>query len=124
LQYDPHVNRAVIATLGLLLLTGAIAVAAARVSGRSGSRGSLLVAVMARWLGAWVVWTFVGGLAVHYGLLSAYNGTLFSVLALGLGVWEYRTRLRAGPEPGRVIFVGGQLAWLVIVGVQNGLLGH
>lgn len=117
-------SRAALVVLGLMLLAGAAAVAAARLLGRSGSHGSVLVSVVARWLAAWALWTFAGGLAVHYGLLSAYDGTLFSALALGLGVWEYRTRLRAGPEPGRVIFVGGQLAWLVVVGVQNGLLSR
>lgn len=83
----------------------------------------MLVSIVARWLAAWTLWTFAGGLAVHYGLVAAYDSTLFSALALGLGVWEYRAQLRAGPESGRVIFFGGQLAWLVIVGVQNGLLG-
>lgn len=124
MQYDPVVSRAALAVLGLLLLAGAVAVAAARLFGRSGSRGSMLVSVVARWLAAWALWTFAGGLAHHYGFLGAYDGTLFFALALGLGLWEYRTRLHAGPETARVIFVGGQLAWLVVVGLQNGLLGR
>jgi hypothetical protein len=118
------VSRAGLLVLVLLLLAGAVAVGAARLFGRSGSRGSVLVAVVARWLAAWALWTFAGGLARYYGWLGAYDGTLFYVLAVGLGLWEYRMRVRSGPETARVIFVGGQLVWLVIVGLQNGLLGR
>jgi hypothetical protein len=118
------VNRAAFVMLALVLLAGVVTVGAARLLGRSGSRGSVLVAVVARWVAAWALWTFAGGLARHYGLLGAYDSTLFSALALALGFWEYRTRVHARPEAGRVIFVGGQFVWLVIVGVQNGLLGR
>jgi hypothetical protein len=118
------VNRGAFLVLAVLLLAGVVTVWAARLLGRSGSRGSVLVAVVARWIAAWALWTFAGGLARHYGLLGAYDGTLFGALALGLGLWEYRTRVHARPEAGRVIFVGGQFVWLVIVGVQNGLLGR
>lgn len=117
-------SRAAFLVLALLLLAGVVAVGASRLLGRSGSRGSVLVAVVARWIAAWALWTFAGGLARHYGLLGAYDGTLFGALALGLGLWEYRIRVRAGPETGRMIFVGGQFVWLVIVGLQNGLLGR
>jgi hypothetical protein len=118
------VSRAAFLVLALLLLAGVVAVGASRLLGRSGSRGSVLVAVVARWIAAWALWTFAGGLARHYGLLGAYDGTLFGALALALGLWEYRIRVRAGPETGRMIFVGGQFVWLVIVGLQNGLLGR
>lgn len=117
-------SRWTIATLGALLLGGAMAVALARLLGKSGSRASVLVNVVASWLGAWALWTFVGGLAVRYGALGVYDGTLFGLLALGLGAWQYRTRLRAGREPALAIFVGGQLAWLMILAVQNGLLRY
>lgn len=117
-------SRAGLLVLGLLLLSGAVAVGIARLLGRSGSRGSVLVAVVARWLAAWALWTFAGGLARHYGWMGAYDGTLFYPLAVGLGLWEYRIRVRSGPETARVIFVAGQLVWLVIVGLQNGLLGR
>lgn len=124
MQYDPVVSRAALVLLIVMLLAGVAAVAVARFLGGSGSRGSVLVSVIARWLAAWALWTFAGGLARHYGLLGAYDGTLFTLLAVGVGIWEYRTRLRAGPDHGRVIFVSGQLAWLVIVGLQNGLLSR
>jgi hypothetical protein len=109
--------------LGLLaiLAAGAVAVGIARLLGRSDSRGSVLVSVIAHWLGAWSLWNFAAGLAHHFGWLAVYDGPLFLVLALVLGGWHYRARL-ASPERGRVVFVGGQLAWLLIVLVRNGLL--
>lgn len=109
-------------TLVALLVAGLGAVALARFLGRSGSPASVGVSIVAQWLGAYVLWNFAGGLALRYGVLVVYDGTLFSLLAIGMGVWQYRTRLRAGREPALAVFVGGQLAWLAIVGVQNGLL--
>jgi hypothetical protein len=44
------------------------------------------------------------------------------VIALLGAIFDYRARGRAGPERGLVIFVGVQLAWLVFVLLQNGLL--
>jgi hypothetical protein len=38
-----------------------------------------------------------------------------------VGFWHYRVRLARGREQGLVVFVGGQLVWLVIVLVQNGV---
>lgn len=104
------------------MLAGVVSIAVARLLGRSGSRPSLLVSVVAYWLGAWVLWTFAGGLALSSGVLRTYDGSLFGLLALGLGAWQYRIRVRAGLEPALAIFVGGQLAWLVVVLLQNGLL--
>jgi len=49
--------------------------------------------------------------------------TLFGVVALVLGFLHYRTRVSAGREQAALVFVGGQLAWLAIVLVQNGLFG-
>lgn len=112
---------AVAALVVVLLLTGAT-VALARVRGESGSRASMLLSVVAHWLAAYALWTLAGAVALHWGLLHAYDATWFAVLALGLGVWQYRTRVRAGPEPALAIFVAGQLVWLLIVGAQNGLL--
>ena len=109
-------------TLVALLGAGLGAVAVARLLGRSGSPASLVVSIVAQWLGAYVLWNFAGGLALHYGVLLVYDGTLFSLLAIGMGVWQYRMRRRAGREPALAVFVGGQLVWLAIVGVQNGLL--
>ncbi len=115
-------TRVTLATLAALLLAGAAAVALARLLGRSGSRPALLVSVLAQWLGAYALWTFAGGLLLRSGTIARYDGTLFGVLALVLGLWQYRTRVQAGREPALMVFVGGQLAWLVIVAVQNGLL--
>lgn len=106
------------------LVAGGAAVAAARFLGLSGSRASVLVSVTAQWLGAWVLWSFAGGLAVRHGVLERYDGALLGLLALGLGWWQYRTRLAAGPERALAIFVGGQLAWLGYVLFQNGALGR
>lgn len=115
-------TRWTLVMLGALLLIGLGALALARFLGRSGSRASLAVSVLAQWLGAYVLWNFAGGLALRYGALATYDGTIFGLLALGLGLWQYRVRLRSGREPALVVFLGGQLAWLVIVGIQNGLL--
>lgn len=111
-----------LATLAVLLVVGLGALTLARLLGRSGSRASIAVSVIAQWLGAYVLWNFAGGLALHYGALAVYDGTLFGLLALGLGFWQYRTRVQAGRDPALAVFVGGQLAWLVIVGFQNGLM--
>ena len=116
-------TRLTVVVLLLVFFGGAVAVALARFFGRSGSRASILVSVVAQWLGAYVLWTFAGGLLLYYGLVARYDGTLFGALALVLGVVHYRTRLRGGREQAALVFVGGQLAWLAIVLVQNGLFG-
>src|SRR5262245_40352136 len=108
-------------TVGVILLAGAALVGVARLFGKSGSRLSVLVSVIAHWLGAYALWNLVGGLALHYGALRVYDSTPFAVLALVLGVWHYRARVRRGDEQGLAIFVGGQLAWLLIVLARNGL---
>ena len=116
-------TRWAFATLAALLVGGALLVWVARFLGKSGSRGSVLVSVVAHWLAAYSIWNFVGGLALHYGFLTAYHGGFFAALALVGGIWHYRAAVHTGPDRGRVVFVGAQLAWLVVVLVQNGLLG-
>src|SRR5439155_792695 len=54
--------------------------------------------------------------------LGTLNATDLMV-ALVLGFLHYRTRVSAGREQAALVFVGGQLAWLAIVLVQNGLFG-
>lgn len=104
------------------LLIGAVTIWLARMLGKSGSRASMAVSIVAHWLGAYVVWSFLGGLALHYGVVTAYDGALFALLALGLGYWQYVTAVTRGRHRGLVVFVGGQLAWLVILLYQNGML--
>ena len=116
-------TRVTILTLLLILFGGAVAVGIARFFGKSGSRASLLVSVIAQWLGAYVLWTFAGGLLLYYGIVVRYDGTLFGVVALVLGFLHYRARVSVGREQAALVFVGGQLAWLAIVLVQNGLFG-
>lgn len=115
-------SRWVFVATGVLLLAGVATVAVARRLGGSGSRASVLVTVVAGWLTAWVLWGFVGGLAVRYGALATYDPTLFAALALGGGFWQYRTQVRAGRERGFAVLVGGQIAWALVVLVQNGIL--
>ena len=50
----------------------------------------------------------------------AYSGQLFALVALGGGIWHYRTAVAAGRERGLTVFVGIQVAWLVVVLLQNG----
>lgn len=116
-------TRWALAVLGALLILGIATLALARFFGRSGSRAAILVSVVAHWLGAWVLWSFVGGLALRYGVIVTYPGALFGLLALAGGVWQYRTAVAAGRERGLVVFVGGQLLWLVVVLLQNGAFG-
>jgi hypothetical protein len=114
-------TRWALLTFVIILLLGAAAVVVARFFGRSQSRASILVSVIAYWLCAYVLWTFAAGLAHRYGVLTTYDSYLFVVLAVIVGAWHYRVRVTRGREQGLVVFVGGQLAWLVILLVQNGV---
>jgi hypothetical protein len=118
------VTRWALAVLVSTLLIGAATIFVARLLGKSGSRASLAVSIVAHWLGAYVVWSFLGGLALHYGVVSAYDGALFALLALGMGYWQYVTAVTRGRHRGLVVFVGGQLAWLAILLYQNGVLSN
>lgn len=111
--------------LGLagVLILGIGAVALARFFGKSGSRPSVVVSVVACWLGAWVIWSFAGGLALRYGVLGTYDGGWFAVVAIVGAVSHYRVQVRGGREQGLMVFVGAQLLWLVVVLLQNGVLG-
>jgi hypothetical protein len=115
-------NRLALALSVVLLLGGLVTVAIARRLGRSGSRPSVLVSVVALWIAAWALWGLVGGLAAQYGLLQRYDGTLFAALALAGGAWQYRTQVRQGRERGLTVFVGAQILWLVVVMARNGVL--
>jgi hypothetical protein len=116
-------TRWALATLAALLLLGIVVAAVARFFGRPGSRASIFVSVVASWLGAWTLWSFAGGLLVRYGVLSTYHGALFAPVALLGALFHYRAHVRAGRVEGLAVFVGGQLAWLAVVLVQNGALG-
>jgi hypothetical protein len=114
------VTRWVFATLAVVLMVGGLTVLASRMLGRT-SRASILISVIAHWLGAFVLWSFAGGLAQHYGVLATYPGSFFGLVALGGGIWHYQTIVRTGRERGLTVFVGVQIAWLVIVLAQNGM---
>jgi hypothetical protein len=107
--------------IGTLVAGGLVSIAAARLTGRRGSRPATLVSVVTMWLAAWVLWGFAGGLAAHYGVLT-YDGTLFTLVAAGGGIWQYRTQIRQGRQQGLAIFVAAQLLWLGVVLWQNGVL--
>src|SRR5439155_596653 len=113
-----HGHRA----LGLVLVLGLVVAAAARFLGRPGSRASILVSVVASWLGAWILWSFAGGLLVRGGVLATYHGALFAPVALFGALVHYRVYVRAGRVEGLAVFVGGQPAWLAVVLFQNGAL--
>ena len=116
-------TRWAVLTLVALMVAGAGAVSLGRLLGRSGSPASVLVSVVAHWLGAWVIWSFAGGLALRYGVLTTYEGAWFAIVALVGAIAHYRIQVRAGREPGLMVFVGAQLLWLVVVLLQNGVLG-
>jgi hypothetical protein len=116
------VTRFTLATLAALFVLGAIGVVVARVFGASGSRPAAVVTVTSHWIAAWVLWTFVGALAVRGGVMTAYEPAVFGVVALCGGWLQYRALVGGARDRARAIFVGGQLGWLVVVLVQNGLL--
>jgi hypothetical protein len=115
-------TRWALAVAVVLLLGGVATVAIARRLGKSGSRPSVFVSVLALWIAAWAVWGLVGGLAAQYGFLQRYDGTLFAALALTAGALQYRTQVRLGRERGLTVFVGAQILWLVVVMARNGVL--
>jgi hypothetical protein len=118
------VKRWVWLVAGLLVVVGVTGLGVARLTGRKGSRPSALLTVISGWLAAWILWGFAGGLAAHYGALDKYDGTLFVILAIAGGIWQYRTHVRRGREPALAIFVGGQLLWLSVILFQNGVLSR
>jgi hypothetical protein len=118
------VKRWVWLAAGLLVVLGLLGLGAARLTGRRGSRPATVLSVVTAWLGAWVLWGFAGGMAAHYGLLATYDGTLFALVAVAGGLWQYRTQVRQGAQQGLAVFVGGQLLWLGVVLWQNGVLVH
>jgi hypothetical protein len=107
---------------GLVVAGGLASLGAARALGRRGARPAALLSVVTMWLGAWVLWSFAGGLAARYGMLDTYDSPLFLVLAVIGGVWQYRAQVGKGRERGLVVFVGAQLLWLGVVLVENGVL--
>jgi hypothetical protein len=111
-------------TAGVVVAGALAALGAARVFGRRGSRPATLISVVTMWLGAWVLWSFAGGLAARYGVLDTYEGSLFAAVAAIGGIWQYRVQVGEGRERGLVVFVGAQLLWLGIVLVQNGVLSR
>jgi hypothetical protein len=109
--------------LSLVLLGGGlVSIVVARRLGKSGSRPSVLVSVVSLWIAAWALWGLVGGLAARYGVLDRYDGTLFAVLAVTAGAWQYRTQVHQGRERGLTVFVAAQILWLVVVMARNGVL--
>ena len=115
-------TRWLLGAVGILLVLAAVTVLVSRWAGRRSSRAPVLLSVIAQWLGAWVVWSFAGGLALRAGILTVWDTTPFALLALAGGVWQYRVAVRAGRDKGLAVFVGGQILWLVIVLARNGVL--
>ena len=115
-------TRWALATLGALLVLGLSVVALARLFGKSGSRASLGVSILAHWLAAYVLWSFAAGLAVTGGLLVTYHSAPFAAICLLGALFQYRAHVRVGRQRGLGIFVGVQIAWLVFVLFQNGML--
>ena len=115
-------TRWALVTLAVLFLLAVGTVTLARLLGKSGSRASIGVSVIAHWLGAYVLWSFAAGLAVTAGFLTTYQTAAFAAICLLGALVQYRAHVQAGRERGLVIFVSVQLAWLVFVLLQNGLL--
>jgi hypothetical protein len=118
------VTRFTLGVLAIVIMAGVLSVTVARAFGYSGHRASSVVSVVSQWLAGYAVWSLAGGLGLRFGVLTVYEPGLYALLALGAGLWHYRTRARAGRERARVIFVGTQLLWLAIVLAQNGVFGN
>src|SRR5262249_49179598 len=71
---------------GVFIAGRLLALFASRLLGRRGSRPATLLSVVTGWLGAWVLWSFAGGLATRHGLLETYDGSLFALVAVGGGL--------------------------------------
>jgi hypothetical protein len=54
-------------------------------------------------------------------VFRTYEPAVFAVVALAGGWLQYRLIVRGAGDRGRVVFVGAQLAWLVLLLVQNQL---
>ena len=80
--------RWVLLTFLTILALGMAAALAGRFFGRTESRASILVSVIAHWLAAYVLWTFGAGLAHRYGVLAAYDSYLFVILLVQNGVFR------------------------------------
>ena len=107
---------------GVVIAGSLVALGAARVLGRRGSRPATLLSVVTGWLAAWALWTFTGGLAARHGLLQTYDATFYAAVAAVGGVWQYRTQVQHGRERGLAVFVAAQLLWLAVVLLRNGVL--
>jgi hypothetical protein len=116
------VTRFALVALGVVIGLGVLSVATARFFGKSGSRLSVLVSVVASWLGAYVLWSFASSLAARYGVMAADEPAWFALFALAGGWWHYRVRVSAGRDRALVVFVGAQLVWLVVLLYRNGVL--
>src|SRR5258708_10090855 len=113
-----RMSRWALATLVVLFLLGAGAVALARLFGKSGSRASIGVSIIAHWLGAYVLWSFAAGLGLTAGMLTTYQSAAFPGICLLGAVFLYRAHLQAGRHSMLAIFVGVQLAMPLICLVQ------
>jgi hypothetical protein len=110
-------------TFAVVLVVGSATVVwFARRLGKSGSRASILLSVVAGWIAAWALWTMAGGLAAQYGVITRYDSAVFAALAVGAGIVQYNAQVRQGREHGLAVFVGAQLLWLAVVMARNGLL--
>lgn len=113
-------RRWLFATLGVLFVASVIGARVARAVGFRSPRVSSLVSVLSQWLAAYALWSLAGSLALRYELLAVYDPNLYALLALIGGICHYRTQVTAGRERGRIVFVGGQIVWLVVLLFQNG----
>jgi hypothetical protein len=116
------VTRWALLTLLAFVALGVLGVAIARLFGKSGSRLSVQISVVAHWIAAYVLWSFAAGLAAKYRIIADYHAEWFVLFAVVCGWWHYRVRLSGGAERGLAIFVGAQLVWLAMILVRNGVL--
>ena len=115
-------TRVALVTLGVFIVLGVLGVATARFFGKSGTRLSVLVSVIASWLGAFVLWNFATALAARYGVVAADEPAWFGLFALAAGWWHYRVRVGSGRDRALMVFVGAQLVWLLVLLYRNGVL--
>lgn len=114
-----QLSGALVQVLAGALFVAVLVLIIMRIFGRSGNRTAVLLPLISQWLGAYVLWAFVGGLAHQLGLIQTYHPRPFAILALIGGALQYRARVHGTRWQARDVFVGGQLFWLAILIVQN-----
>jgi hypothetical protein len=95
---------------------------------RRGSSFPLVASVTSQWLVMYVVWTVAGALVQSWGIFgeaarTPYTRYGFVVFGTIFGMWQYRLARAGETRSAARVFLWSQLGWLVLVLVEEGVLG-